>query len=128
MAESTLGLAKAQYVPHSVSKHLEKRGYTSAGRVPFIVSQRWKQRVKKQIGFRRRTGRQTEHDTVASGRRCGKIYGAKTICRKSKRKQKFGVMKRDTQKVSVPLLNQQCGPNIISFATSSGSLQIYEEM
>ena len=37
VAESTLGLVKAQYVPHSVSKHLEKRGYTSAGSEPFII-------------------------------------------------------------------------------------------
>ena len=82
VAESTLGLVKAQYVHHSVSKHLEKRGYTIAGRVPFIVSKRWKQRVKKQQGFRRRTGRQREHDIVASGTPCGRIYSAKTIVEK----------------------------------------------
>ena len=75
----------------------------------YIDSKRWKQRVKKQKGFRRKTGRQSQH-TVESGKHCGRMCSTKTFRRKSVRKQKSRMIKRDKLKVSVPLFNQQCGP------------------
>ena len=68
-------------------KPLRKRGCTSKTMVSFILNSRCK-RVKKQSGFRRRTGRPSKSSTVDGQGDSKRVCMAKSLSRRKKKKRK----------------------------------------
>ena len=66
---------------------LKKRGCTSKKMSLFIINSRWKP-VKKQRGFRRRTGRPSKSSTVDGQSDCKRVSIAKSLSRRKKKKRK----------------------------------------
>ena len=92
-------------------RQLKKRGGTSTKRLSFIVNLRSKP-VKKQRGFRRRTGRPSKSYTVDGHGHSQREPMAKSLSRrKQKRKKKCTVMAQAaSQQPSVPSINDGHAP------------------
>ena len=93
-------------------RSLRKRGCASKKMVSIIVNSRCKP-VKKQRGFRRRTGRPSESSTVDGHGNSKRVSNAKSLCRKKKKKRmmKCNVMTQAaSQQPSVPSKTNRLAP------------------
>ena len=88
----------------------KKRGCTSKKVLPFIVNPRWKP-VKKQKGFRRRTGRPSKSPTVDGQGDAKRVSMAKSLSRRKKKRKNCTVMGQAASKQpSKPCMTNRLAP------------------